>query len=224
MVDPRARPTASPTPVRPQAPLRRQRLQLHRPADPRDPARADQGGPRRVGHRDGLSHRHRVRALLHRRRDPDRALRRSRDAAHGDRARPRRVERDDRAVGRGADVRRAGARAHRRRHRRGGVQPARALAPGRLLSARASRHRARHLLDGDPRGRAVRVRDRRMDGPALRVAAGVPRRGAAGSRALGRRPADGARAAAPAPDGHAAPPAPCRSARPPPRCAARPPT
>ncbi len=84
---------------------------------------------------------------------PDRALGRPWRASQPDRDRPHGVERDDRALGRGAELSVPGAGAHRRRRRRGGGQPARAFAHLGLLHARAARHRDLDLQLGHPRRR-----------------------------------------------------------------------
>ena len=61
-------------------------------------------------------------------------------------------------------------RAHRRRHRRGGLQPAALLDHQRLLRAEEARHRAVDLLDGRVRRQLPRLADRRPGRRSLRLA------------------------------------------------------
>ena len=151
-----------------------------------EPIKRDLGVSR---HRDGLPHRHRVRALLHRRRA-------SPIARLADRGTRRTVI----ALGLAAwsamtalsgMVRTFGELALARIGV--GIGEAACSPPAHSLLAdyfppERRADRARHLLDGHPRGRALRLRDRRMDGPALRAGAhAFFVVGAAGSRARRRR-------------------------------------
>ena len=81
-------------------------------------------------------------------------------------------------------------------HRRGGLQPARALAHLRHLPARAARDRPLDLLARHPDRRRARDARRRLARPALRLAHRVPRGRPPRDRARPPRPLHGARAAA----------------------------
>src|SRR5262245_30369659 len=104
-------------PLRPRGARRRLRLQLPRPTDPVDPRGAHPGRPGRERRRARLSLRHRVRGLLCPIRHSARPARRRVGPPQADRARSRGVERDDGALGAGAQLSRARHGPDRGRHR-----------------------------------------------------------------------------------------------------------
>ena len=147
----------------------RLRLQLRRPADPLDPRAGDQSRHRALRLGDRLPLRHGLRGLLRDLRHSARPARGRLGAQEPDRARPRVLERDDGALGHGAQLpgarrvphrcrRRRGERVARPRSRRSSTGFPRACARRRSRSTRAASTSARASGSSSAAGSSTRWR------------------------------------------------------------------